>query len=567
MTDAQYSDCSTPFSSVGPRGWSIALILLLLPLWTAAPALAQVRGSGQLNARTDRPDADDIVRFSERFPGVTPQSIGLAGTGVAGTGDISALYTNPAGLGWAASSQAGGGFSVLTAQTDAAYQPPGTGTGLSLETSTPNTTLSNLSAIYKVPTEQGALTFAVAYHRTADFTQEIEYEGVGTTSVSASLLPRIQNVSFPPGEIDFSQDPRALAAFEGGAIEFFEGSLNNGTYPFEPAVFPGTQVRQIGDIDRSGSMNEISFGAAIEAAPDVMVGGGANIVFGSYEFRQELVEIDQGGNDNYEVRRGGSTYTGLDEIFYQDRYQDDIVGLNLRLGVSAKLAEELRFGVAFESPTWSSVDRTFTVAQVQTTFDQGGVLSYGLNDVAEPLTRGGLDYETRTPLRLSAGLAYDSDNLLLTADAEFVDWSQLDVDEVATGPTFNPAPVEDAIDDNYSYVFNLSGGVEYRLEQGLQIRGGVAYRPDPREGRAVANTTARDRIYISGGLGYAVNDQFRIDVGWMQERVDDQFSPYNATDVGDLGNVPSALDVTYAPPIIQQEGARNLFQFGMTFMF
>ena len=49
--------------------------------------------------------------------------------------------------------------------------------------------------------------------------------------------------------------------------------------------------------------------------------------------------------------------------------------------------------------------------------------------------------------------------------------------------------------------------------------------------------------------------------------MDDQFSPYNATDVGDLGNVPSALDVTYAPPIIQQEGARNLFQLGMTFMF
>jgi len=568
-TESTYSDRTRVLRSVRRWAWCTAVVLLFFPLWSATPAQAQVRDPGLLNANTDVPDADDIFRLSERLPGITARSIGLAGAGVAGRGDISALYTNPAGLGWAESSQAGGGFSILTSRADATYQPPGAGSGLNLESSTPNTTLSNFSALYKVPTERGALTFAASYHRSADFTQEMEYEGEAVgTSVTGSLLPNIQNVSFPTGEIDFFESPRAFVAFEGGAIEFFEGLRQNGEYPFQPAVFPGTRIQQIGEVDRSGSINELNFGAAFEAAENVMVGGGANIIFGSYEFRQELVEIDQGGNDNYEVIRGGTTYTGLDQILYRDGYQDDLVGFNLRFGVSAKVAEELTFGVAFESPTWSSVDRTYTLAAVQTTFDQGGVLSYGINDTFQSQGRGGLDYETRTPLRLSAGLEYDDDNLLVSADVEFVDWSQLDVDEATTGPIFNVTPIQDAIEDNYSYVFNLRGGAEYRLDQGLSIRAGAAYRPDPREGRALAGTTARDRLYLAGGLGYAVSDQFRIDLGWMQERVDDPFSPYNATDLGTLGNVPQPLnDATYLPPIVQQDVSRNLFMLGMTINF
>ncbi|PEN13179.1 transporter [Longibacter salinarum] len=568
-TDTQYSDDSGSCRSQWFWCTSLTLVLLLFAVADVAPAVGQVRDRGLINARTDVPDADDIFRFSERLPGVTARSIGRAGAGVAGTGDASALYTNPAGLGWASSSQAGGGFSILTAQTNAAYQPPGSGSGFDLEASTPNTTLSNFDAVYKVPTVRGSLTFAASYHRSADFTQEVEYEGQAEgTSVTGSLLPNIQDVGFPTGEIDFFESPRAFIAYEGGAIEFFNGAFQNGDYPFEPAVFPGTQIRQIGEVNRDGSINEVAFGAAFEAAENVMVGGGANVIFGSYEFRQELIEIDQGGNDNYEVIRGNTVYTGLDQILYRDGYQDDIVGFNMRLGVSAKLADAIKFGVSFESPTWTSVDRTYTLAAVQTTFDQGGVLSYGMDNTFQSEGRGRIEYETRTPLRLSAGMEYDTDNLLLSADVEFVDWSQLDVDEATTGPAFGVASIQDAIDDNYSYVFNLRGGVEYRLEQGLALRGGLAYRPDPREGRAVANSTERDRLYVSGGLGYAVNDQFRIDVGWMQERMDDSFQPYNTTATGNLGNVQPPLDTAvYAPPTIQQDLVRNLFMLGMTFKF
>ena len=553
---------SSSVVSISREARMLLLAVAVLLSATALPASAQ-QDFAQRNAQTDLLDAEDIVYTMERRPAVTPRSIGLAGTGTAGVGDISALYSNPAGLGFAEASQAGGGFSVLTSQTQAAYQLPGSGTGTVLETSEPNTALANLSAIYKVPTARGALTFAIAYYRTAAYTQESQYdEEVINTSITGSLLPDIQDVRFPANEIDFFDSPRAFVAYQGGAIEFFEGDLEAGRYPFQPAVFPNSRIRQIGEVDRGGSMNEINVGAAFEAAEDVMVGGSGSIVFGTYEFRQELREIDiAGDNDNYEVIRGGQTYLGLDQVLYQDGYEDQVVGVNLRLGVAAKLSETLKLGVAFESPTWSSVDRTFTRAAVQTFFDDGQTLSYGINDnPRDTESRGGFDYETRTPLRLSGGLAYDSDRLFIGTDIEFVDWSQVDVDEVARGARLPLTGIENAFDDNYSYVVNVRSGIEYRLEQGLDVRAGFAYRPDPREGRVLSSVTERDRLFLSAGLGYSVNDQFRIDLGWMQQRVDGQFQPYNS------GPVPG-LGTDYAAPIIQEEATQNNFLLGVTFLF
>lgn len=545
------------------RSWTVACLAGLLLVFASTPVLAQTQDPAQQNARTDVLDADGVVRSMERRPAVTPRSLGLAGTGVAGVGDVSALYSNPAGLGYAESSQAGGGLSILTTQSEATYQPPGTGTGSMLGTSEPNTALSNVSAIYKVPTEQGALTFALAYYRTAAFTREAQYDGEAVnTSVTGSLLPDIQNVGFPPGEINFTNSPRALVAFEGGAIEFFEGDLNAGRYPFQPAVFPGSRIRQIGEVDWNGSMNEINAGVAFEAAPGVMIGGSGSITFGSYEFRQELREIDiAGDNDNYEVIRGGQTYLGLNQILYEDGYEDRFVGVNLRLGVSAKLTETLKLGVTFESPTWNSVERDFTRAAIQTTFDDGRTLSYGLDGQGGDTESFGIfDYQTRSPLRLSSGLAYDSERLFVGADVEFVDWSQVRVNEVDFAGAISLPQLEDAIDDNYSYVMNVRTGVEYRLEQGLDVRAGFAYRPDPREGLALTSGTERDRVFLSAGLGYSVNDQFRIDFGWMHQRTDDQFQPY------DSGAV-RGLSTDYVAPVIEDQLAKNTFMLGFMFNF
>jgi len=567
-----------PISRSSLSGWILrtSLALAVLVCLSVAPARAQVGPAAfnpaQQTSVTAFPDADDLFRLLERRPGVTPRSIGTAGASVAGIGDLSALYVNPAGLGYAASSEVTAGFSVVTSQTESTFRAPGDAAGLGLEASQPNTALSNLGVLYKVPTERGTLVFAAAYQRVASFVRETEYEGDATnTSVTGSLLPDLRDIGGQRGDITFPVPSQGIVAFDGGAIEYFPGDLDQNIYPFQPAVFPGSTIRQIGSVNRGGSVNEASFGAGFEAAQDVMVGGGANIVFGTYRFRQELVELDvNGDNNNYEVIRGNDVFTGLDQILYRDEYEDQIVGFNLRLGVSAKLSPEIKLGVAFESPTWTSVSRDYTIAAVQTTFDTGGQLSYGIDPRRSASERDGRDevvYDVRTPLRLRAGLAYDTDRLGISGDVEFVDASQINLEEQARGQNVSLIEVQNAIEDNYSYVFNLRGGVEYRLEEGLDVRGGIAYRPDPREGRVLATTTERDRLFLSAGLGYAVNDQFRIDVGWMQQRVDDQFRPYDPTSFEYKVSDTETQTATYDAPIVSEDAVQNVFTLGVSFGF
>jgi len=560
-------------------GWLLrtSLVLGMIVCLSVPPVRAQVGPAAfdpaQQTSVTALPDADDLFRLLERRPGVTPRSIGTAGASVAGMGDLSALYVNPAGLGYATSSEVTAGFSVVASQTESTFRAPGDAAGLGLEASQPNTALSNLGLLYKVPTERGALVFAAAYQRVASFVRETEYEGDATnTSVTGSLLPDLRDIGFQNnGDITFPIPSQGIVAFDGGAIEYFPGDQNQGIYPFQPAVFPGSTIRQIGSVNRGGSVNEVSFGAGFEAAKDVMVGGSGNIVFGTYRFRQELTELDvNGDNDNYEVIRGNDVFTGLDQILYRDEYEDQIVGFNLRLGVSAKLSPELKLGVAFESPTWTSVSRDYTIAAVQTTFDAGGQLSYGIDPRRSASERDGRDevtYDVRTPLRLRAGLAYDTDRLGISGDVEFVDASQINLEEQARGQNVSLIEVQNAIEDNYSYVFNLRGGVEYRLEEGLDVRGGIAYRPDPREGRVLATTAERDRLFLSAGLGYAVNDQFRIDVGWMQERVDDQFRPYDPTSFEYKVSDTETQTATYDAPIVSEDAVQNVFTLGVSFGF
>ena len=567
------TDASFPALSAVPRRLSWALLVIFAV--ALAPSLAQ--------AQTHLPTADDVLRASERRPGVSPRSIGIGGVGTAGIADVNALYTNPAGLGYYASSEFSTGLSILLSGNDGLYQAPDGTNGLELDATDSNAMLTNINLVYKSPTEQGSLVFAAGYNRTASFLRDLSFEGtIQNSSVSATFLPVIgEGAQLTPiqggAEITFPETisgDRTFIGYESGAIEFFEGVYLDDEYPFKPAVSPSTTINQAGTVERSGDMNEISFAAAFEAAKDVMVGGGANILIGSYRYDQELIETAQGGdaNDDYVVECGDNTLCeGLDRILYREGFEDDITGFNLRAGVSARLTPELRFGVSFESPTWTAVERTYTLAAVRTDFQDGQTLSYGFS--GEPAAVGSFDYETRTPMRLSAGLAYESDGLLVSGDVEFVDWSQIDIDAQNNAAADRQlAVVTDRADDDYSYVFNLRGGVEYTLDAGLSVRGGAAYRPDPREGRALIGENPRDRLYLSGGLGYTVNEQFQFNVGWMQERLDDSFRPYGAVDFNGLPGsgrpLPSDLaGQTYRPPTTGESVVRNLVQFGVRFQF
>ena len=537
----------------GRLGWAAALLLaVLLGTAAAAPARGQIA------------NLDDVVQFTQRAPAVSDaRSLGMAGTGRAGLAGGTALYYNPAGLGWMEASMASGALAVIGAEEEARFSA-----GFPSTTEDVTDYGGHFALAYKFPTEQGSLVFAGAYNQVNTFARQFAFQGNEESQLSITrqiFLPFEDEYSIGEDEIgefiDWSGSIYPEIAFEGGAIEYFPFEYEQGNYPFEPAVLSGTTVEQIGTVGSEGRLNEVSLGAGVEVARGVMLGLSANVAFGRYGFSNAYSELDNGGNDDYEVIRDGATYRGLDEVRLEEHFTSNLSGGNLRGGLSVQAAPGVRLGLTVETPTLYRVDETFTEAEITTFFDDGGSLSYG----GQPGDVGTVEneYEVHTPWRLGAGaqvgllqLTDGVADLTLAGDVEFVDWSQLErsSEVIALDP-------EQQSNENYDAVFNTSLGAEYRTG-GAAFRAGFAYRPDPHNAGPDARTEPlegqmdSDRIFYSLGAGYRFAENLRVDVGWMQERFDDEFAGFAVPPGGDNW-VPSA----------EEEVSRSRFLVGVRYFF
>jgi long-subunit fatty acid transport protein len=486
----------------------------------------------------------------------------MAGAGIAGIGDFSALYTNPAGLGYLRRSQVAGSFSVLGVEDDARYEAPPLDEG-NIFANTQRVTeygLGNLGLAYKFPTRRGSLVLAGGVNQTATFERTLDYVGENAAnSITDTFLPQPGNFQVASnGDLSFDFDG-PLRAFNAGAIEFIQEDFDNGNYPFIQAVAPGTLIEQSDEVIEEGQLTEASFGGAVEAAEGVMIGASINTSFGTYRFTRFYQEIDF-NNENtpelYEVAVDGGFLRGFDQLDVEETITSDLVGVNFRGGLTAEFSPNLRAGFMLETPTWYAVDETFGT-RVTTFFDEGGSLSDGQLGGSE------FDYSVRTPWRVGGGVALSLGDLHLTGDVELIDWTQLrlSADDVEF------ADVNRNIRD-FNAVVNRRVGAEYRFDD-LTVRGGIAYQPDPRDVEIQLpddETTDRSSTFYAAGFSYRFDAQFRLDFSWMQERFDDQYRPYASVtvpgEVGEDGN-----PVSIVAPFVDEEIIRNQFLIGITYSF
>jgi len=528
-------------------------VLLLVPF--APSALAQT--------------ADDALRFSLRDPAVGARGLGMGGTGSAGVADVSAFYTNPAGLGFYEHSEVTGDLSVLAASDESTFRV-GDGPSFQRDDTESALRLGTVAGIYKVPTKRGSLVFGLGFTQTSTFDRTLRYRGENAqNSITQFLLPATPQGS----EWDVDEDGLPVidpllpfAGFAGGAIEFFRGDFENGRFPFEPAVLPGTRIVQEGTVKREGRLNEINIAGAAAVAPQTMIGGSINVTVGRFFFENEVVEIDAfNENDGFEVDSdldGVSDRFGLERVTFRENFEADFTGVNFRAGLSTELTPNVRLGLVGETPTWISVNEDFTDAFVRTEFSEGSPLTFG-DDPEEDDARGTFDYSLRTPWRLGGGLAYTSDRLLVSVDVEFVDWSTLELDS----DTFGFPVANEVIDDDFETVLNWRGGIEYEFANRAAVRGGAAYRPDPRAFDIVGTDGERrdrSRLFFSLGTSYPLGQQVALDVGWMQKRTDDQFRPYGRPDDTLIQN---GIVSDTAPPLIDEDVARNQVRIGVRYRF
>ena len=191
-------------------------------------------------------------------------------------------------------------------------------------------------------------------------------------------------------------------------------------------------------------------------------------------------------------------------------------GVSFSAGIIAKPSQEVRLGIAVESPTWFSLTETLLA--------NDHVLTEVINDETfedtEFLSLSELDYNIISPARLTGSFAYIFGKQgLISFDYTYKDYSTVKLRPSADFGNEN-LDIEDSLKGSSQFKV----GAEFRFDN-LSLRGGYRFEESPfRDGPANSiKQTYGDLTGYSFGIGFKFGDNTRLDLAYQNSERNDQF--------------------------------------------
>jgi hypothetical protein len=461
---------------MNPRGhhskWIVVVALLMLGM---SPTYAQF--------------PEDALRFSTLGTGVGARSLGMgnAYTGVAS--DFSALYWNPAGLAQMQASEFSFGLAHLN------YQNEGTFYGSTQSFANNATNLNTLGMAYSVPVQRGSLVFAFGYARQSAFTTGLTFSSFNpNSSIIQTWAPDGQ--PYPPNITIAEELGLAVADTTTGR---FISPING-------------MLTQDGTVLEGGGIDNWSFAGAIDIAKNISAGTTLTFLSGSYSYDRTYSETDSHG--------AYQTFPfDFNKLVVDDFIRSDISGFNAKFGLMCRVPDFFRLGLTARTPTSFHVSEQFGTT-ASSYFDNGDILPTA--GPYQSVSNG--EYDVITPWVFGAGASLTILNLVVSADGELTDWTQLKFD--------NANPDVMAQNSDIKKIFrpavNLRAGAELGFFFGLRFRAGAIYNQSP---YVMDKTMDYDQKFLTGGLGILLAGSTMIDMAyaygwWLTNRVNyDTTSP------------------------------------------
>ena len=431
---------------------------------------------------------EDALRFGTPGFGVGARALGMGNAYTGVSNDFSALYWNPAGLAQMDQGEFSLGLSHLN------YRDAGAFFGTSDAYSNNITTLNTLGVAYPVEVRRGSLVLAAGYARQSNFTTGVSFEGFNAnSSVIQTWAPDGQSY---PSEITIAEE-LALALADTSTGRFVSPIMG--------------MLTQTGTVLEGGGINNWSIAGGMDIARNLSVGATLTFLSGIYEYDREYSEIDtRGVYDSL-----SSDYSSIDfsQLTLDEFVRSDITGVNAKLGLLYRVPERFRLGVTVKTPTSYHIEEEFGTT-ANSYFDNGDI--YPLDGPYESLGIG--EYDVITPWVFGSGISFILRDLVLSADLEFTDWTQLEFDDA------NPdlLALNKDIKEIFRSTLNWRAGMEYEFVQhGVRLRGGFIYNTSPYE---MDQTSDYDQKYVTAGLGFLLSGSTMLDVAyargwWKTDRV------------------------------------------------
>jgi long-subunit fatty acid transport protein len=432
---------------------------------------------------------NDALRLG--FPGLgsNARALGMGNAFNALSDDASASYFNPAGFGLIKKLELSGGLSFTNFDNNTTFF------GNQSQDNTTNTSLNRISFALPLPTYQGSLVFGLSYHNSKDLSSILKFDGFnsGSNSKIQSLLG--------------TDIPYDLFLTDENYNTIINGNLN-----------------QSGNILNTGGIDNWTLSGAVEVQKNFFVGGNLTIINGSFESNSDYYEDDTKNIYQGVTATGETQTTDFKTFFLNNTLKWNLGGWNAKLGFLYQFEDIARFGATVQFPKTFSVDEEFIVGG-SSEFGTGQVYNLDTDYYSDKVS-----YDIRTPFELNGAFAVNFKGIILSAEATYLDYSQLKFDNPDGLTSTYIADVNKEIKDILTTAINYNVGLEYTVPTiGLRIRGGFINQPSAFK----EDASDFNHKYLTGGLGYLANGTIGIDVayayGWWKDIGDNYGSNVSRT--------------------------------------
>ena len=445
-------------------------------------------------------DASDfpglILDLSRTNNSGSARILGLGGAQTAIGGDISSVSSNPAGLGFFNRSEFSFSAQFNGLNTSSDYL------NTTVEDSRLNFNIPNLGAVINTAKSKGkwkSQSFGVSLNRTADFQNQVTYEGLNSNydfiryAVQQDNLDGFTDLTDLAFEVDLTttvdftyngeseividdqlfpvEDVFGRIPNIGETLELTERNIfdvNTGELGYPNEEFP---VQTQENIDVRGASYQFSIAYGANYDDKVYLGGSIGIASFNKEVERLLIERP--------------TETDLNELRLLDEYEQSGIGINGTLGVIIRPIDQILLGASYTTPTYYSASQIQEI-ELSAFYNTGDIFSEGI--IYEDF-----DYNITTPSRLKGGVtAFLNKSGFITAEVERINYSVANLSLPSDGFSFSE---ENNTIDRFNNALNYRLGAEFRY-QIFRVRGGFAYIEDP-----VENNLEQDETQFSFGLG------------------------------------------------------------------
>ncbi len=405
----------------------------------------------------------DAYRYSTNIYTGSARFAGMAGSFGALGGDFSVASTNPAGLGIYRSSDFSFTPSLNFNKTASSYL------GANSDENRFAIGISSIGLVstFKNPSQSGengvvSFNFGVGYNKLRDFNANQITTG---NNDHWSIIDQFAHNANNDQNLSAS-NPGDLTFIDGGPSPFNNNSwetvmawnnfmIDTAGNQFIPLI-TGTVMQNRSVVSR-GSLGEYVLSFAGNVAEKFFFGGTLGIQDLYYKYTSTYTEDGEVGN-----------FYGFNDMSYTQNFETIGSGFNLKLGMIYKPIQQIRFGVAFHTPTFFNLRDKYSYSMTS---------SYPPyhNDVDSP--SGEFDYSLVTPYRFIGsvgGLLLDK--IAYNVEYELVDYTVMRLRDGGNGYDFQGENKQ--ISSVYSSSSNFRGGLEYR-QGAVFLRGGYAYYGSP----------------------------------------------------------------------------------------